>query len=173
MQKCKKRCAVELTRRNIPYVQFGGLKFLDAAHIKDVLALLRWSQNPKDRVSAFRVSQLMPGIGPADAARLLKRMDSSLDTADALRSFKPPTAASEAWPAFAELFRLLRSNAAGWPAELDLVCQWYLPHLERNHDDAAAIRQPDLIQLANRRIISQPRTLPDRAHARPAGRHQR
>ena len=129
-------------------MKFGGLKFLDAAHIKDVLTLLRWSLNPKDRVSAFRVAQLMPGIGPAATARLLERMDSSLDTADALRSFRPPTAASEAWPAFAELFRLLRSNAAGWSAELDLVCQWYLPHLERNHDDAAAIRQPDLIQLA-------------------------
>ncbi len=138
---------VELTRRNIPYVKFGGLKFLEAAHIKDVLALLRWSQNPKDRVSAFRVAQLMPGIGPAAAARLLERMDSSFDTADALLSFKPPAAAAEAWPAFAELFGLLRRNSAGWPAELDLACQWYVPHLERNHDDAS-IRQLDLIQLA-------------------------
>lgn len=137
---------VELTRRNIPYVKFGGLKFLEAAHIKDVLALLRWAQNPKDRVSAFRVAQLMPGIGPAAAARLLERMDVSFDTAEALQSFTPPAAAREAWPDFAETFGLLRRNAAGWPAELDLACRWYAPHLERNHDDAA-IRQLDLIQL--------------------------
>ena len=138
---------VELARRNIPYVKFGGLKFLEAAHIKDILAILRWSQNPKDRVSAFRVAQLMPGIGPAAARRLLERMESSLDGTEALQAFKPPSAASDAWPAFAEVFGLLRRNAAGWPAELDLVCQWYAPHLERNHDDAA-IRQLDLIQLA-------------------------
>jgi DNA helicase-2/ATP-dependent DNA helicase PcrA len=138
---------VELARRNIPYVKFGGLKFLEAAHIKDILALLRWSQNPKDRVSAFRVAQLMPGIGPAAAARLLERMESSLDCADALHAFKPPAAASEAWPAFAELFGLLRRNVAGWPSELDRACEWYSPHLERNYDDAA-VRQLDLIQLA-------------------------
>ncbi len=89
----------------------------------------------------------MPGIGPAAASRLLQQMERSLDCTEALQAFKPPSAASEAWPAFAELFSLLRRNAAGWPAELDLACQWYAPHLERNYDDAA-IRQLDLIQLA-------------------------
>src|SRR5262249_24295251 len=56
---------VELTTRNIPFVKFGGLKFLEAAHIKDVLAFLRWSENPRDRVAGFRVLQLLPGVGPA------------------------------------------------------------------------------------------------------------
>ena len=56
---------VELTRRNIPFVKFGGLKFLEAAHIKDVLAALRWAHNLRDRVAGFRVAQLLPGIGPA------------------------------------------------------------------------------------------------------------
>ena len=65
---------VELTRRNIPFVKFGGLKFLEAAHIKDVLAVLRWAQNIRDRVAGFRVAQLLPGIGPSSAARLLDRM---------------------------------------------------------------------------------------------------
>jgi DNA helicase II / ATP-dependent DNA helicase PcrA len=50
---------VELTRRNIPFVKFGGLKFLEAAHIKDMLALLRFVENPRDRVAGFRVLQLM------------------------------------------------------------------------------------------------------------------
>src|ERR1700693_3744189 len=62
---------VELTRRNIPFVKFGGLKFLEAAHIKDVLALLRFGENPRDRVAGFRLLQLLPGIGPATAARVL------------------------------------------------------------------------------------------------------
>ena len=59
---------VELTRRNIPFVKFGGLKFLDAAHVKDMLALLRFVENPRDRVAGFRVMQLLPGIGPTSAA---------------------------------------------------------------------------------------------------------
>ena len=62
---------VELTRRNIPFVKFGGLKFLEAAHIKDVLAVLRWAQNIRDRVAGFRVAQLLPGIGPAKAQSIL------------------------------------------------------------------------------------------------------
>jgi DNA helicase II / ATP-dependent DNA helicase PcrA len=62
---------VELTRRNIPFVKFGGLKFLDSVHVKDVLAVLRWAENPRDRVAGFRVMQLLPGVGPATAARLL------------------------------------------------------------------------------------------------------
>ena len=58
---------IELTRRNIPFVKFGGLKFLDSVHVKDVLAVLRWAENPRDRVAGFRVAQLLPGIGPATA----------------------------------------------------------------------------------------------------------
>jgi DNA helicase-2/ATP-dependent DNA helicase PcrA len=46
---------LELVRRNIPFVKFGGLKFLEAAHIKDVLAVLRFAQNPSGRMAGFRV----------------------------------------------------------------------------------------------------------------------
>ena len=60
---------IELARRNIPFVKFGGLKFLEAAHVKDVLAVLRWAENPRDRVTGFRVLQLLPGVGPATARR--------------------------------------------------------------------------------------------------------
>jgi DNA helicase II / ATP-dependent DNA helicase PcrA len=137
---------VELTRRNIPFVKFGGLKFLEAAHIKDVLAFLRWAQNPRDRVAGFRVIQLMPGAGPATAARLLDGM-AEADPVSVMENFKPPAAAAEPWPAFVEAVRLLRGRAAVWPAELDLVVQWYAPHLERIHDDAM-VRQADLAQFA-------------------------
>src|SRR5262249_52964052 len=61
---------VDLPRRNIPFVKFGGLNFLEAAHIKAVLAFLRWPENPLDPVAGFRVTQLLPGAGPATAARL-------------------------------------------------------------------------------------------------------
>jgi DNA helicase II / ATP-dependent DNA helicase PcrA len=138
---------LELARRNIPFVKFGGLKFLEAAHVKDVLAFLRWAENPRDRVAGFRVVQLLPGAGPATAGRLLDRVAGAADPLDAVADFIPPAAAADHWPAFAEALRLVRGAAAGWPAELDLVCRWYAPHLERIHDDAA-VRQADLVQLA-------------------------
>jgi DNA helicase II / ATP-dependent DNA helicase PcrA len=137
---------VELTRRNIPFVKFGGLKFLEAAHIKDMLAFLRWAENPRDRISGFRVIQLLPGVGPATAAKVLERLGEQVDAVDALSGFKPPASAAEHWPAFVEAVRLVRGRAAGWPAELDLVRRWYAPHLERIHDDAM-LREPDLLQL--------------------------
>ena len=62
---------LELVRRNIPYIKFGGLKFLEAAHVKDVLAFLRLLENPRDRIAGFRVLQLLPAVGPKTAARTL------------------------------------------------------------------------------------------------------
>jgi superfamily I DNA/RNA helicase len=59
---------IELTRRSIPFVKFGGLKFLDAAHIKDMLALLRFIENPRDRVAGFRLMQLLPGVRASPSA---------------------------------------------------------------------------------------------------------
>src|SRR5205085_9447493 len=88
---------LELTRRNIPFVKFGGLKFLEASHIKDVLSVLRWAENPKSRMAGFRVAQLVPGIGPATARRLLDTMEAAADPIHALRSFKPPAAAETEW----------------------------------------------------------------------------
>ena len=62
---------VELMRRNIPFVKFGGLKFLEAAHVKDLLAVLRLAENPRDRMAGFRVLLLLPGVGPAAAEEML------------------------------------------------------------------------------------------------------
>jgi DNA helicase-2/ATP-dependent DNA helicase PcrA len=134
---------IELTRRNIPFVKYGGLKFIEASHVKDVLALLRWAENLADRVSGFRVLQLIEGIGPATAGKVLERMALRLP-ADALTTFQPPAKALHAWPDLVALMQ--RLQAAGWPTDLDLVRQWYQPHLERRHADAI-LRAADLDQL--------------------------
>src|SRR5438105_416757 len=84
----------------IPFVKFGGLKFLEAAHIKDVLAFLRWAENPRDRVAGFRAIQLLPGVGPATAARLLEAVTTSPDMPQALLTFQIPAAAKAHWPEF-------------------------------------------------------------------------
>src|SRR5947209_13504824 len=134
----------ELTRRNIPFVKFGGLKFLEAAHVKDVLAALRFAENPRDRVAGFRVTQLVPGIGPANAARILDRL-AAPDPATALAGYTPPRTGAE-WKDFAALFEALFRRISIWPAEFEQVRRWYQPHLERLHDDAA-VRAADLAQL--------------------------
>ncbi len=138
---------IELTRRNIPFVKFGGLKFLDAAHVKDMLALLRFVENPRDRVAGFRILQLLPGVGPGSAQRVLDAMQASPDPIGALLDCPAPARAGADWPAFVVTVDRLRSGKAGWPAELELAHDWYQPHLERRHEDAA-IRGADLLQLA-------------------------
>ena len=54
------RLELELLRRNIPYVKYGGLKFLEAAHVKDLLSILKWAENPRNQVAAFRVLKMLP-----------------------------------------------------------------------------------------------------------------
>jgi len=140
---------IELARRNIPYVKFGGLRFLDAAHVKDVLAALRWAENPLDRVAGFRVAQLLPGVGPAYAGRLLDQVaacSGAYRAAAALAAFAPPPRAAEDWPAFVALIDALAARRTPWPGEFELVRRWYEPHLERHHDDAA-VRHADLVQM--------------------------
>jgi ATP-dependent DNA helicase UvrD/PcrA len=133
---------IELTLGNIPFVKFGGLKFLDTAHVKDVLACLRWAENPRDRVAGFRVLQVLPGVGPVSAGAVL---DAMAGRAAALAETKPPRAAEE-WGSFVDLMGRLFRRAAGWPAELGAVRDWYQPHLERIHEDAS-VRAADLLQL--------------------------
>jgi len=137
---------VELTRRNIPFIKFGGLKFLETAHIKDVLAFLRWSENPRDRVAGFRVVQLLPGVGASTATRLLDQMSAQSDPMQGLGQFAAPRAAREHWTLFVETLRLVHGKSVGWPGELDAIARWYAPHLERIHENAAA-READLVQL--------------------------
>ncbi len=98
---------LELTRRNIPFVKFGGLKFLDAAHVKDLLAVLRWVENPRNRLAGFRVAQMLPGIGPNTARRLLDVLQASDHPVAALAGFKPPSAAQADWHGLRSFVRIL------------------------------------------------------------------
>ena len=137
---------VELTRRNIPFVKYGGLKFLDTAHIRDILALLRFVENPRDGIAGFRVMQLIPGMGPASAWGMLDHMIGATDPIRALLDAPSPPRAAEEWQAFVEMISNLRGGRSGWPAELERARRWYEPHLERLHEDAL-MRRADLIQL--------------------------
>lgn len=137
---------IELTRRNIPFVKFGGLKFLDAAHVKDMLAVMRFSQNPRDRVAGFRVLKLLPGIGPQTAGKILDTIAADPEPLQSLAEIPPPAKTGDDWPAFVTLVTALRKADAGWPAEIGTVRMWYEPHLDRIHEDADT-RKDDLVQL--------------------------
>ena len=136
---------IELTRRHIPFVKFGGLKFLDTAHVKDLLALLRFIENPRDRVAGFRVIQLLPGVGAASAHRVLDRMTDRADPLGALSDIPPPPRSGDDWDAFVRTLQTIGSGNAGWPAELGHARCWYAPHLERIHEDAT-VRHADLLR---------------------------
>ena len=135
---------IELTRRNIPFVKFGGLKFLDAAHVKDMLALLRFVENPRDRVAGFRVLHLLPGVGPASAQRVLDCMAETADPVSALCNLPSPPRTGEDWQAFVRAIKDLRYSE--WPVDIERARLWYEPHLDRIHEDAE-VRRADLIQL--------------------------
>jgi DNA helicase-2/ATP-dependent DNA helicase PcrA len=126
---------LELTRRNIPFVKFGGLKFLDSAHIKDALALLRFATNPRDRVAGFRVAQLLPGIGPASAEKIVAAAAADESFAS-LASWPAPARAREAFAEFAALMARLAA-AAPWPSDLSEAIAWRRDTLAETYDDVA------------------------------------
>lgn len=140
------RLEVELTRRNIPFVKYGGLKFLEARHVKDVLAILRWAQNPRDRVSGFRAIQLLPGIGPKTASRILENLLAAPPGCALLPEQPVPEGARPAWLEFVALLEGL-GVAGTWPTPLEKVAQWYETQMDRLFEDAE-VRQADIQQLA-------------------------
>jgi DNA helicase-2/ATP-dependent DNA helicase PcrA len=137
---------LELLRRNIPYVKYGGLKFLEAAHVKDLLSLLRWADNPRNRIAAFRVLQLLPGMGPANAQRVCDSFESAAYRWSSLAEQRVAPATREHWPSFASLMAALGEPGAAWEGQVGRVRAWYEPQLERLYESAPA-RSGDLEQL--------------------------
>ena len=137
---------LELTRRRIPFVKFGGLRFLEAVHIKDLLSLLRWARNPRCSLAAHRVARLVPGIGVANARQVAESMTTAEDPLLALQTFVPPLRARHDWAALVSTYLTLADPAAAWPAAMEDARRWYLPHLRRLHDQAR-VRELDLEQL--------------------------
>jgi DNA helicase-2/ATP-dependent DNA helicase PcrA len=141
---------LELARRNIPFVKYGGLKFLESAHVKDMLALLRILENPRDEVSWFRVLQLLDGIGPAGARSIIAAIGVREGDAALKRLLaEPPPVAPAARLPLDELRTALGDcvAAAGPPtAELARLRRFYEPILEQRYSSPAS-RVHDLEQL--------------------------
>ena len=126
---------IELGKANIPFQKFGGMKFIEAAHIKDVLAFLRIASNPKDVISWYRVLLLHEGVGPKTAQKILDE----LTTANL--SIKSDPGSNDNWKykeSIANLFRLLYKlhTEKSLPSEkAQLVFDYYQPIFKDKYDD--------------------------------------
>ncbi|MCW9016013.1 MAG: ATP-dependent helicase, partial [Kangiellaceae bacterium] len=141
------RLEVELMRHDIPFVKYGGLKFLEAAHVKDLLSIIRWADNPKQRLSGFRILKLLPGVGPATAMKALDLLELNQFQFSALYSFAPPSPAIDIWHSMVELLCDIQKEKTIWPAQMEMAKNFYIPILQENYDDDY-VREGDITQLS-------------------------
>ncbi len=127
---------IELGKANIPYRKFGGLRFTEASHVKDVLALLRLTENPRDGIALYRILVLLEGVGQVSARRIVEAVTAHPN---------PLEGTDSAWGATGKGASSVRSV---WSLLLSLqtvaeserclrVAEWYRPVLERTHEDHA------------------------------------
>ena len=141
---------IELTSRKIPFEKWGGLKFLEAAHVKDVLAFLRILENPRDEVSWYRILMLLPGIGDATARAAIDLMAQMAWDSRAFGHYRAPARAREAHTHLVALLDQLRStpvlDMASVSADIARVRQLYDGILREKYDRVEP-RLADLDQL--------------------------
>jgi DNA helicase-2/ATP-dependent DNA helicase PcrA len=134
---------IELSRHDIPFVKRGGFKFIETAHIKDVLAHLRLVANPRDAVSWNRILLLVEGIGPRNAERIIARLVGADDMVACLEDF-PGRSFTQDLRALAGLFRRLLAGPVDPAGQFSEVVRYYQPILERVYRDDYPRRQRDL-----------------------------
>ena len=138
---------VELAARRIPFEKWGGIKFLEAAHVKDMLAFLRVAENPRDEVSWFRLLQLMPGIGEVSARRAIASLETAAWRVEGLQQWEAPPRARPTHTALCALMQRLSASSGADPGtDIALVRGVYDEILKLRFDDAE-VRLNDLVQL--------------------------
>ena len=126
---------IELNKANIPFIKFGGMKFIETAHVKDMIAFLRIAANPSDFVSWFRILLLHEGIGPKRAQIILAEVDSGRLN---LRHSPPKTVASQFHEKIYNLFNLLHDLHTGKDSPIEKaekVYSYYEPLFFKKYDD--------------------------------------
>ena len=142
---------VELDRRGIPFVKYGGLKLAEAAHIKDVAAHLRVAENPLDAVAWNRVLKLIEGIGPKTAQDLIAWVRDAQAAAEDPYALAPSTVS----PRYAaglrrlgETLQRMREPGRSLPEQVELLLDYYQPILERVYYEDHPKRAQDLESFA-------------------------
>ncbi len=137
----------ELARCNIPFVKYGGLKFVETAHVKDLLAFLRLAENPRDVVAGVRVLMLLPGVGPKKARQWMDLLLAGTGGFGVWVKSRSPSVTPERWHAFVKLMLCVAAMPTTAVTEqLHHVRTFYGPLLEEKYDNATA-RLRDLEQL--------------------------
>ena len=125
-----------LTRRNIPFRKYGGLRFLESAHIKDLISILRILENPRDEIAWFRVLQLLSGVGPATAAAAFGHLQENGFDPHSMASFRAPPGARSGLAELVGLMEHLSAAEDTSPAmQVERIGEFYLPLLERNYEN--------------------------------------
>ncbi len=137
----------ELARRSIPFHKYGGLKFVEAAHVKDLMAFLRLAENPRNVIAGTRILALLPGIGPRKAHQLIELLARSETGFEVWQSWKPPAASQRLWPEFVDLLAGLHRARTDLPGQIERVRTFYQPILDVQYDNPRP-RARDLEQLA-------------------------
>lgn len=158
---------LELTRRDIPFVKYGGLKFLEAAHIKDLLALLRVVDNPADELAWNRVLSMIDGIGPATVRRLSDELGLDREGSSPLTTFltcarRVPTAAEPEVALLVAAWSACLEHGEGPAVDIDAILPFCRSVFARRYPDAM-VRLGDLESLrdAAGRSVSRTRFLTD------------
>jgi DNA helicase II / ATP-dependent DNA helicase PcrA len=143
---------VELTRRGIPFVKYGGLRFLEAAHVKDFVALLRLTDNPADEISWFRLLQLLAGVGPTRARRLLDALrphpsgSPELDRWAEAATHVPESSRQHATALIDAIKHTGAASTETTGAQVERLCAAITPLIRLHYPDGA-VRVGDLDQL--------------------------
>jgi len=125
---------LELAKANVPFQKFGGMKFVETAHVKDVMAFLRIAINPKDVISWYRVLLLHEGIGPKTAQRILDELATSRITIKAQPDQQPEFKHHKLSPLFYLLYELQKKKLL--PSEMvQKVYDYYWDLFKANYDD--------------------------------------
>lgn len=140
------RLELALTQRNIPYVKHGGLKFLEAAHVKDLLSILRFADNPKHKISGFRVLKMLPRIGPRTAESILLHLHAHNHDPYSLHSYKASAVDNDKWQSLCKLLPEIHYDNLNWSEQVSQLANWYQDILEANYDDHF-VRWGDIEQL--------------------------
>jgi len=161
---------IELNREQIPFVKVGGFKFVESAHIKDVLAHLRVTYSPYDRISWYRILLLIEKIGPASAQKIFEHIMKTASGCAGLLSIKSKGAAHKGLKRLQDLISSIGNHSMPLEKMGEAVIEYYLPILKAHYDDhpkrakdleqllAIMERYPDLEQFLTDMALEPPNT---------------
>ncbi|MGQ9630218.1 MAG: ATP-dependent helicase [bacterium] len=137
---------IELNKRNIPYVKYGGFKFIETAHIKDVIAHLRVVFNPQDVVSWNRILLLIEGVGPKTSGEIISKIVSGEIDVHNLERVQSALRYSGDIRSLARVLRAIAGDNLRPADQVNFLLKYYLPILREKYDDHPK-REKDLEHL--------------------------